>query len=67
VCCVVVRHDVHIQMIGHEAVDQVQEPLEVARPMAGGRIGEDLPRSQVQGGPASRLRYCRGPKPVIDV
>ena len=40
----------HVQVLGHRALDQVQEPPELLGPMPRGHVGDHLPRGHVQRG-----------------
>ncbi len=44
----VVENDVHVQVLGHGLVDQVQEPAELLGAMPGRHIGDDLARGDVE-------------------
>lgn len=46
----VVDDDMHVELVGDLAVDQVQETLELSGPVAGGEVGDDLARGRVEGG-----------------
>ena len=46
----VVDDEMDVEIVGHAAVDQVQEPAELLGPVALGHVGDDLTRSHVEGG-----------------
>src|SRR5665213_1189706 len=56
--CVVVDDEVHVEILGHLPIDQVQKRPELDSPVLVGHVGDDLPRHDVQsreevGGPVT--------------
>jgi hypothetical protein len=46
----VVDHHMDVEVVGHTAIDQIQEPSELNGPVAFGHVGDDLARGDVESG-----------------
>ena len=46
----VVDDEMDVEVVGHRAIDQVQEPPELDGPVALGHVGDDVPRGHVERG-----------------